>query len=180
MQARDIKRWRRELDLSQTDAGRMLGVSRITIQNWERGRTPIPAMAEGACERATRRWKQRADYGPVTLVYFGAPLGERRGENHVEYFATTELALSRVLRLWRRPNFHAATILDDQTGLSIWHDHELEREIERRRGRAQTPPDKAELVNALLEIGREYRSLPLLDGRSEDEILGYDEHGLPN
>jgi antitoxin VapB len=30
-----------------------------------------------------------------------------------------------------------------------------------------------------LEIARHYSSLPILDNRSPDEILGYDEHGIP-
>lgn len=31
----------------------------------------------------------------------------------------------------------------------------------------------------LRRIREEYRSLPVLDDRTPDEILGYDEHGLP-
>ncbi len=31
----------------------------------------------------------------------------------------------------------------------------------------------------LLEIGRRCAALPELDARSADEILGYDEHGMP-
>ena len=30
-----------------------------------------------------------------------------------------------------------------------------------------------------MEIGRHYASLPLLDQRTPEEIIGYDEHGLP-
>lgn len=37
-------------------------------------------------------------------------------------------------------------------------------------------PINWEKVNAILE---ELRALPVLDTRSEDEILGYDEFGLP-
>lgn len=47
----------------------------------------------------------------------------------------------------------------------------LEQE-ERRRGRAS--------VEELLAIARRWASRPVLDDRSEDEILGYDEHGLPS
>lgn len=42
-----------------------------------------------------------------------------------------------------------------------------------REGRSRT------LADELDEIGRHCASLPLLDPRSEDEILGYDESGLP-
>jgi antitoxin VapB len=41
-----------------------------------------------------------------------------------------------------------------------------EAEIERRRA----------AINAIVE---RFSRLPVLDDRSEDEILGYDEHGLP-
>ena len=36
------------------------------------------------------------------------------------------------------------------------------------------------LADEILEIGRRCASLPDLDTRSADEILGYDEHGLPS
>jgi antitoxin VapB len=35
------------------------------------------------------------------------------------------------------------------------------------------------LVADLMEIGRHCASLPLLDGRPPDEILGYDDNGVP-
>ena len=35
------------------------------------------------------------------------------------------------------------------------------------------------LVEDVMEIGRHCASLPLLDARSPDEIIGYDENGLP-
>lgn len=34
-------------------------------------------------------------------------------------------------------------------------------------------------LHRMLEIARSAASLPVLDDRSEDEILGYDDHGLP-
>ncbi len=36
------------------------------------------------------------------------------------------------------------------------------------------------LAEELNEIGRRCAALPVLDARSADEILGYDEHGLPS
>jgi antitoxin VapB len=36
-----------------------------------------------------------------------------------------------------------------------------------------------DLVEDAMDIGRHCAALPLLDERSPDEILGYDEHGLP-
>jgi antitoxin VapB len=35
------------------------------------------------------------------------------------------------------------------------------------------------LAKQLLDIGDRYTALPTQDQRSDDEILGYDEHGLP-
>ena len=35
------------------------------------------------------------------------------------------------------------------------------------------------LADRLVAIGRECAALPVLDDRTPEEILGYDEHGLP-
>jgi antitoxin VapB len=35
------------------------------------------------------------------------------------------------------------------------------------------------MVAEAMAIGRHFSSLPVLDPRSPDEILGYDENGLP-
>ena len=32
---------------------------------------------------------------------------------------------------------------------------------------------------AILEVVKQIRALPILDGRTDEEILGYDENGLP-
>jgi antitoxin VapB len=71
----------------------------------------------------------------------------------------------------------------------------LARELAKRRGetitqaviaalREQLGREKARkrprgMAEQLMEIGRRYSSLPVLDDRSDDEILGYDENGLP-
>lgn len=46
----------------------------------------------------------------------------------------------------------------------------LERETHRRQ---------PSLTEELLRIGRECAALPVLDERTPDELLGYDEDGLP-
>jgi antitoxin VapB len=51
--------------------------------------------------------------------------------------------------------------------------HALEERLERLKGR-RTVPDLAE---GLMTISRRCRSLPDLDDRRADEILGYDEKG---
>ncbi|MGH6959189.1 MAG: type II toxin-antitoxin system VapB family antitoxin [Dongiaceae bacterium] len=51
----------------------------------------------------------------------------------------------------------------------------LQERLLRERGRKRTKGRKERLV----EISFHCASLPDLDMRSADEILGYDEHGLP-
>jgi antitoxin VapB len=51
----------------------------------------------------------------------------------------------------------------------------LEERLARVEGR-RTPADKLTLAQAVL---RRVDALPLLDRRPADEILDYDEHGLP-
>ena len=67
---------------------------------------------------------------------------------------------------------------------------ELARELARVTGESLTValrerldrvrPDRTDLVERLLAIGKSARALPRLDQRSDDEILGYDERGLPS
>jgi len=51
----------------------------------------------------------------------------------------------------------------------------LEERLERVEGR-RSPQDKLRLARVAL---RRVDALPVLDARTPDEILGYDEHGLP-
>ncbi|MGH2948398.1 MAG: type II toxin-antitoxin system VapB family antitoxin [Solirubrobacteraceae bacterium] len=51
----------------------------------------------------------------------------------------------------------------------------LRERLERVRGSAAADTTADELNAIALRCA----ALPVLDGRSEDEILGYDEHGLP-
>jgi antitoxin VapB len=52
------------------------------------------------------------------------------------------------------------------------------RSLRERLARLRRPRGPR-LSDELLRIGRRCARLPLQDGRSADEILGYDEHGLP-
>ncbi len=47
----------------------------------------------------------------------------------------------------------------------------LEEKLERVKRKSKEPG----YVQKLLEIGKRYSELPVLDNRSDDEILGYDE-----
>jgi antitoxin VapB len=65
--------------------------------------------------------------------------------------------------------------LADETGESLTDAiiHSLEERLERLKGRRSAP----DLAEALAAISRRCSSLPDLDTRSTDEILGYDEKG---
>jgi antitoxin VapB len=53
----------------------------------------------------------------------------------------------------------------------------LEQRLEREKRRRQAEIDRRrKAVDAIVE---RFSTLPVLDDRSEEEILGYDEHGLP-
>lgn len=66
--------------------------------------------------------------------------------------------------------------LSKQTGESV-----SEAVVNALRERlARTEPEEPDLKEALLRIGRECAQLPVLDDRDADDILGYDEHGLPS
>ena len=52
-----------------------------------------------------------------------------------------------------------------------------ERLARERRARAVRDRERFERIVALID---EYAALPVLDDRPADEILGYDEHGLPS
>jgi antitoxin VapB len=54
--------------------------------------------------------------------------------------------------------------------------HALRAELAREVQRVHTPG----MADDLLAIGARYTALPTYDERLEDEILGYDEHGIPS
>jgi antitoxin VapB len=51
----------------------------------------------------------------------------------------------------------------------------LESELEREKRRVR----RGGLADRLLAIGQRYAALPLQDRRSDEEILGFDERGMP-
>jgi antitoxin VapB len=53
------------------------------------------------------------------------------------------------------------------------------RAIEERLRRLGGHSRKAALLEDLADIRRRWSALPVLDDRTSEEILGYDEHGLP-
>lgn len=53
------------------------------------------------------------------------------------------------------------------------------RALEERLRRVGDDRRKAALLEDLEAIRRRLSALPVLDSRSPDEIIGYDEHGIP-
>jgi antitoxin VapB len=53
------------------------------------------------------------------------------------------------------------------------------RAIEEQLRRVSGHSRKAILLEELAEIRRRWSTMPILDDRTPEEIVGYDEHGLP-
>ncbi len=53
------------------------------------------------------------------------------------------------------------------------------RAVRDRLERVKRLRRKRSLAEELQAIGKQCAALPVLDARSPDELLGYDEHGLP-
>src|SRR5712691_5281617 len=103
MDALEFLGWRKALRYTQQEAGKQLGVSRATIQNWEKRITRVPTMVELACQVLTRRWKQRPEFGPVALIYADEPMWPepdyptRTVFIQCELYASNEIAIRQTL-----------------------------------------------------------------------------------
>ena len=53
------------------------------------------------------------------------------------------------------------------------------RAIEERLRRVGSRSCRAALLEDMAEIRRHWSAMPVLDDRTPEQILGYDEHGLP-
>src|SRR5882757_8215479 len=98
MQPDQLKEWRTKLGLTQEEAGKRLGVSRVAYRSWENGGTPIPLMVDAACERQIEQWRRRAEYGPVALIYTGNSKWGLSGQlalQQREIYPNNEAALNR-------------------------------------------------------------------------------------
>ncbi len=70
-----------------------------------------------------------------------------------------------------------ARALSEATGESITE--AIRRAIEERLERAQLRPHRQSLTDGIRRIQERVAALPVLDSRSPDEVLGYDDNGLP-
>jgi DNA-binding XRE family transcriptional regulator len=136
-----FKKWRRKLGYTQVEAGEKLGLSRGAVQYWESEHRPVPVAVELACQELLRLWKQRPDFGPVTLLYAdhaehpisletAASVGSIlvRSERHPD----NESALKSAARQRETTTLVIAFIVEDD-GNVIWSGPELLREIDARR-----------------------------------------------
>jgi antitoxin VapB len=71
-----------------------------------------------------------------------------------------------------------ATQLAELTGEPL--PRAVARALQERLDREKKRRNRAGVSSALLKIAQRCASRPLLDNRSPEEILGYDEHGLPS
>jgi DNA-binding XRE family transcriptional regulator len=133
----EFLKWRRTLGYTQDEAGEKLGVSRGTIQHWERDVTRIPQAMEMACQELTRRWKQRPDFGPVSLVYADGRASSPTSFLHCELHSNNDAAIQQALRLSETPNFVNPHIMEDGAGV-IWTTAELVGECARRQKEPET------------------------------------------
>jgi transcriptional regulator with XRE-family HTH domain len=139
-----FKSWRESLGLSQQAAADALGLSKGSIELYERGSrrddgrpVVIPKTVQLACERATRLWKQgQPEFGPVSLIYADGPLGQpidrrsRPPAMQIEQYENNEKAVNRACSLMNSPGFYNGFI-SDEDGV-IWNGVELRAECRKR------------------------------------------------
>ena len=134
----DFKKWRKKLRYTQAEAGEKLGLSRAAVQYWEAEIRPVPLAVELACRELLRRWKQRPDFGPVTLLYADDPVWQQtsppcgvlllRSERH----PNNESAIKRAA--WLRETMTLVTpLIVEDDGNVVWSGPELLRECEVRK-----------------------------------------------
>lgn len=131
----NFKEWRKRLGYTQSEAGQQLGLSRATVQYWEAGLRPVPLEVELACRELLRRWKQRPEFGPVTLLYaddriwqeVSPPCGVRLLQ--CERHPNNESAMKRAVLLTKAMVLVAPLIVEDD-GNVIWSGQELLRECD--------------------------------------------------
>ena len=134
----DFKKWRKKLGINQVAAGEMLGLSRGAVQYWESDIRPVPRAVELACQELLRRWKQRPEFGPVTLLYAEGPMSgldsRPRGDLvlRCEPHPDNESALGRVVRLRETVNLFMPFIVEGD-GTVIWSSLELQHECDARK-----------------------------------------------
>lgn len=138
MRGSELREWRKILGYTQEQAGKALGVTRATIQNWEYESSSIPVAVQLACSVLMRRWKQRPEFGPVTVAYTGVPLSlaaqarvQAQDETLTcERYSSNRDAFSRLMDLKNSTAIFNPIILDD-AGCAVWSGEALMKECEK-------------------------------------------------
>lgn len=185
MHPAEFKEWRRRLGLTQEKAAELIGTSRVTIGNWESGDTPIWVSVERVCRDVEHHFKMQPEYGPVRLRYCIRPIGKPvtgpiyEATIHERILPNNEAALREISERWGTLGFHDPIICDEEDGDALWIGNILAEEIGRRLAQKSTAPGKSGLAERLMEIGRDFSSLP--PGPDPDFTADdlYDEDGLP-
>jgi transcriptional regulator with XRE-family HTH domain len=133
MDATQLRQWRKMLGLTQGEAAEKLGVGRTAFQNWELGYFPVPLAAQLACESILKEWKQRPEFGPVTLIYTDRPIRPGPECNpetrvlHCEFHDNIGAAIARTRALATETILYNPAILDPE-GDVLWASPVLLRE----------------------------------------------------
>ena len=136
MNGPELKEWRKLLGFTQEQAAKEFGVTRPTIQNWEYEITPVPVSVDLASRQLLRRWKQRPEFGPVTLVYASAPLSptpnapDRLPTLFCRQYPDNNAAFHEVFELRNSSDVFNPLILDE-TNCVIWSGPQLLEECEK-------------------------------------------------
>lgn len=138
----NFKEWRKRLGYTQSEAAGQLGLSRATIQYWEAKLRPVPLEVEFACRELLRRWKQRPEFGPVTLLYADDPIWQEVSPPcgvrllQCERHPDNESAIMRAVWLTKSKVLVTPLITEDD-GNVIWSGQDLLRECDVWKGRTE-------------------------------------------
>ena len=136
MNGLELKKWRKLLGYTQERAANEFEVTRATIQNWEYEITAVPVAVDLASRQLLRRWKQRPEFGPVTLVYVSAPLwptsngADRLPTLFCRRYADNNAAFRGVSELRNSSNFFNPLILDEMNNV-VWSGPQLLEECDK-------------------------------------------------
>jgi hypothetical protein len=131
----DFKNWRKKLGYTQAKAGEKLGLSRAAVQYWEAELRPVPLAVELACRELLLRWKQRPEFGPVTLLYADDPIWQEASPPcgvlllQCERHSNNESAIKRAVWLRETMTLVTPRIVEDD-GNVVWSGPELLRECD--------------------------------------------------
>lgn len=141
----DLRLWRKELQLTQSDAARYFAVSRATYLGWESGAVALPHNAARITEMVRDQMKRRDLHGPVTLVFTDGPMTKSPYGTSApsmmqqELYATTFEAIARARALDESGQANGLLIMSED-GHVTWNIAQLRREFDLRSKRQPRIP----------------------------------------